>query len=108
MACKTTDLSIDFSRATASAICKSSSLLALTAGSAIVFTPLRDFVFINFSTVAIALPGQTGTRRFDQFIGQHQMSAANVGERHAHQEGFASTFGIFDEEAHLAIVISLN
>ncbi len=86
MASSTTDLSIVFSRATASAICKSSSLLALTAGSAIVFAPLlRDLVFVDVGAVAIALLGQALAGRFNQLIGQCQLGFGNVAEGHADQ-----------------------
>src|SRR6478609_6656959 len=77
MAWRTTRLSMPFSRATASAICSSSSRLALTPVSGIVITP---FNHIHFAAVGRARP-----RRFaagvDQYIGQHQLGIADIGER---------------------------
>src|SRR5690348_2354759 len=96
MAASTTDLSIDFSRATASAICRSSSLLALTAASAILLSPVVQFRCLLVVTLVdvfgpLAAVRHCRTRALplgglDQGVGQNELRFSDVGERHADQK----------------------
>src|SRR5688572_18484449 len=112
MAASTTDLSIDFSRATASAICRSSSLLALTAASAMSLSPVVQigclFVAVfdvsgPLAAIAHRRARAARFRRLDQRIGQDELRFADIGERDADQKPLGSPFRVVDEEAHLAI-----
>src|ERR687897_292072 len=80
IASSTSDLSIAFSRATASAICRSSSLLALTAGLAIVFTPFCRIrlVFRPIAAVANGVAAGPLLGRRDQLVGHYELGFCNV------------------------------
>src|SRR4051794_19737191 len=107
MAAMTIDLSIDFSRATASAICSSSSLLALTTivflptsprtrGPAALSTFLFGFVFLGgvfrFASAFLGFLARPIVLRqgiADEIVGQHQPGLGNRVIRHAHRRLFA-------------------
>src|SRR5215469_5765867 len=77
----TTDLSIDFSRATASAICSNSSLLAATP-MAISISPVRLRIIPDGWFDA---PRVSGFQTFpDQPIGQDQLGLGDTGQRQQH------------------------
>src|SRR5690349_16629734 len=105
MACSTMDLSITFSRATASAICKSSSRFALTTGSAIFHSPVfGNFrcLFSPFAAVTKRLRRQSGAGRFNQFVGERELRLADIGKGNADQQGFFPAFWVLNEKPHLA------
>src|SRR5689334_7663497 len=107
MAASTTDLSIDFSRATASAICRSSSLLALTAASAMSLSPVVQIrclfvVALGEILCPLAAIGHGGAGALplgglDQSIAQNEFRLPDIGERHADQKLLRSPFRIVDE-----------
>src|SRR5262245_22554858 len=109
----TTDLSIDFSRATASAICKSSSLLALTAPSAMLLSPvcLSNRLRVARPCTPVAHRSTrrlTKPRSFNQTVGHHEFRLCNIGERNADEEALAAALGTIDAEPNLAFCIAFD
>src|SRR4051812_49109644 len=107
MASSTTDLSIDFSRATASAICSNSSLFALTAISAMSIAPVFWLIVVlgpcPLAAIRHGSAAHALARRFDQRVGQHELRLDDVGKGKADQHLVRAAFGIVDIEPHLAI-----
>src|SRR4051794_32814657 len=107
MASSTTDLSIDFSRATASAICSNSSLFALTAISAMSIAPMFWLVVVlgpgPLAAVGHRPAAYALARRFDQRIGQHELCFSNIGKRKTDQHLVSAALGFVDIEPHLTV-----
>src|SRR5665213_4278147 len=108
IAAMTMPRSIDFSRATASAICKSSSLLALTAiapspslgslgcGPSGLLAGLEPSLF-RFCLARVALGGFFGAQRLcHQFVGEHQLGVAHISNRQA--DFCFAAFGVFQSQ----------
>src|SRR5882724_4152564 len=109
----TTDLSIDFSRATASAICNSSSLLALTAPSAMLLSPVCRSSGLRFARPRTAIThrsarGPAEPRSLDQPVDHHELRLCDIGERNANEEPLAAAFGTIDAETDLASLIAFD
>src|SRR5262245_23927018 len=93
-----------FSRATASAICKSSSRLALTPDSGIVITP---FNYIHLTSVS-----RTGGRRlaagFDQCVGQDKLGIADIAKRQLDRHRFGARLLGWEGEADCIAIAAGN
>src|SRR4051812_1199443 len=93
MAWITTALSMDFSRATASAICSSSSRLAATPMAMSVCSLMVPALGgIEFSMRSLGVAGFPRFQTFlDQSVGQNELCISDVGERQTHPLGAALT-----------------
>src|SRR5665213_168879 len=108
IASSTMALSMDFSRATASAICKSSKRLAETGELAIgVFLFSFNFVFVDLCAIAVTL-WQASLGGFDQFIGENQIGFGNICEWQAHQQRLSTLFRVINKQAHFAFVVTFK
>src|SRR5438105_1084161 len=111
IAVSTTDRSIDFSRATASAICKSSSRFALIAASAILLSPVLLWsyvVVVPFAAIGCNAGFHAAARVFDEGIGQYQPGFAHIRKRQADQQLLGAAFRIVDEQPDFAIGIAFK